>query len=392
MRARDHMRGAHRRPGVGSARRSGFRGAGGNTPAEDTTVDLATAGTFTRGSEAFRLLGAETDGSSAFADWAGSNVRRVEPLGLLIEGARTQLVPQPQDLAHASWTLSGTRTPSSFAGPDGTAARYRIEATAAQLGLRVGAGVALTAIPYALSAYMRAFTGASEYSLSLCNGAFSGGYMTSTASSASTTWARRKASATPTAATYFPTVSCGVVLSNLGGGAANPASAKDHVYDLIQLEAGAFASSPIRTAATRAADVLTIDSADVPTGFWTTGFRFTFAPLMTSAQHVTHNAAQQLVYLDANNFVRLQAGAATLELQCGGSSATIAITWTADLVLTISVEPALGRITVSGATTGDGNATAGVPAAWTPGTLAIGGDGAGALCAFGHFGTTMEGL
>lgn len=149
-----------------------------------------------------------------------------------------------------------------------------------------------------------------------------------------------------------------------------------------QIEASLYPSSIIPTGGatgTRAADVLSIPSPPVvaPGGFF--DLTLTVAPnYATAEQAVDHT----LLHFGVNDLVFLRASDHKVVLRIGGADvASSALTWSRDQGLTIRARHGRdGRtLTVAGATTGNGTATAGAVAAITlPGTAYLLGDSSGA--------------
>lgn len=373
-----------RRPGVGDARRSGFRGIGGGS---SVVLGLLSGGTFTRSTEGSYLTAAPTDGAAAFLAWAGVNARRIEDRGdglgsmLLMEGARTNQIQQSRDITSAAkWTAAGSLavvTADASTSPDGTASADRVNCTGV-LGFSRGQGLAgLMANPHVISGYARPFSGNPDWRPNY------GGPPWTGALGAAAAWARKDVKIASTGATLYAE-------DNSAGTSGNP----DVLVDLWQAENGAFPSSPIRTttvAVTRGADVLSYAVGQYPESFLTRGFRIKFAPDCSSAEHAlsTHmglvgTGATQYVLLNANQTMQLWGTAMAISSQV--------LTWSRGQLLTITAEPSAGRLTVSGATSGNG-VTTGSASAWAAATIFVGNyiSGSG-LPAFGRFGTTIEAL
>lgn len=355
-------------------------------------LDLFGGGTFTRSTEGSYLTGAPTDGSAAFLAWAGVNARRIENRGdglgamLLMEGSRTNLVLRSRAIDDAAWTAGSAvvTTADQNGGPDaaGLADRSNVSSAGISRYQPALSGVGT----FAGSLWVRGTSGAVSHQMAVFDATFNPAILAAT-----TTWGRNsRVATTATALGLLP-----VEARDRTAQGGQVATAQDVITDLHQLEAGFFPSSAIRTlgtTVTRGADVLSYAVGQYPASFLTRGFRVTVALDCTSAELVSAAADMRLVQVGATDFLRIrQSGAnCVVDLVCGGvvkGTLTVTITSRAQL-LTISAQPLLGTLTVSGATTGNGtNTVAG--AAWGSGTLYVGADNAAANPAFGRFGSVV---
>lgn len=370
-------------------RRDQFRGYGGGM---GEVFNLGDGGTFTRASEASMLTRAPTDGSTPFLQFVGNNVRRMEDPGdgngprLLMEQSKTNLWVRSRELTDAAWTISGVRTAiPAILGPDGTASRVRVENTNVQLGNRMGAGIATSASSYALSVYSRSNAGVTPYAAALANGAFNQCF-NGIVGTADETWTRRSAVDVVTAATYFPVVGPGCFLGNLGVNPTIPALARDHVYDLVQLELGRYPSSAIRTAAgsaTRSADSLTYALGTYPDWLRSKKWSIVVEPEFTSAEGIL--VADNNVIFAFNDFLNtigIWFNAGAMRVACFAQAGLTkipytTITWAQRFQrIKLTVDPEAGTLLVEGATTGNG-LIVGTPWSWDPGTLHVGDSTAG---------------
>lgn len=382
MRARlrdgfEHDRGAlgfTRRPGAdGNRRGGGFRGFGGGRE----LLDLFAGGTFTRSTEGSYLTAAD-----ALA-WAGVNERRLEydaslpgGRGLLLEVSRTNELLRSRELTDAAWTAgTGTTTADQATSPDSTTSAERVNVASGQFSpYQTLAGTGIKT----LSAWVRAVAGSVSHQMYIPDG---GGALANFASIGAT-WTRRDLTKTVVTGPASAVCCDGRDLTASGG---QVATAQDIYADLIQFEPGAFPTSAIRTTAaavTRGADVLSYAVGQYPASFPTRGFRFRFVPRYTRAEMI---AAGQGAWL-----VSLAGGAGTDALQwtfgggvgqlylydtethAGGTLVATGLNWSGrDTVVTVDVQPELGKIVLSGLTAGDGTYS---PAAWgwPSGTLHVG--------------------
>lgn len=360
-----------------------MRGIGGS--GGPAVLSLSSGGTFTRSTEGSVLTDAPTDGSTAFLAWLGVNARRIGLLGLLMEGSRTNYLLNSRDLSNASWTAgTATTTTDQNGGPDAAGLADRVNATSGQFSR-----YSLVPGPAGLvcaSAWARAVTGTASFQTLILG---TGAALKAGLLSATTSWGRASASATAAGTSGIVPLHGGDQTA-VGG---QVATAQDCYLDLVQLEAGGFPTSAIRTTAgtvTRGADVLSYATGSYPVSLLDAGFQVVLRPLMTSAELIAANIDMRIVQVGAADYLRLRvnAGAANLDLVCGGVvKGTLALTFTSrDQALTITVRPTAGTLTLSGATTGDGtNTVAG--AAWAAAsTLYIGADNAGTNPLFGHIG------
>lgn len=359
--------------------------ARGSTP----SLDLSTGGTFARALEASYYLSAPTTGSSAFLAWASSGVRRVENrgdglgAGLLMERAATNYILRSRELDHAAWTVGGaTITPDQNGGPDasGTSDRDQIASTA--FGpYQVTPGPAGQVV---CSAWVRRVSGTGTNQLYLVG---TGGTVGIRAAplSITTTYVRNEAGGVATTNSGM-LVADGRDLAGAGVPGGGGAHAEDNYADLVQLEAGYYPTSAIRTTSAsvaRPADTLSYASGNYPSGFLTNGVVIVLAPDASDAEITTAQQDWRLVQVGTNDYVRIRRvvgvpDVCKAELVCGASVvAALTITFSRAQSLTITAKPSAGSITVSGATSGNGTNT-GTGAAWaSSSTLYVGGDNTG---------------
>jgi hypothetical protein len=367
----------------------------GLTAAE--TLDLFSGGTFTRASEGSYLIGAPTDGSSAFLAWAVANARRLEDRGdglgtmLLMEGARTNSIGSPRDMV-AGWSAGGgVLTANDSAGPDGAVLADYYSAISGSFGSYIAAAPVIgTRIACSFYGKRRAAAGPDEAHYAYQDGGAGDG--TYTNSPISETYARYELlRLIANASGYYVPME-----GRTSGGLT--ARALAYTMDLHQFEVGAaFPSSPIRTGGgTRAADVLSYAVGQYPASFLTRGFRLTFAPDFASADMPTGTAMSLATFGGAlNDFVDILHTAGVIKIRAYHGGTLIltvgGITFSRGQLLTLDVNPAAGTYALSGATSGNG-VTVGTPFAFTEGALAIGYTPAAGQSIFGRFGRYIEAL
>lgn len=213
--------------------------------------------TCTRGSSKFCL---KAGGSSLAV--LGNNVAAVEPNGLLVEPAATNLILQSQTMATAPWTLShaGTGvnpvlTNNAAVAPDGTTTATEIDLSSVPdntAASNIFQGFTATAAVYTLSVWLRAVSGTATVYLFIGNTVYA-----VAACSLTTTW-QKFTLTTPTlsAATYF---FCLGVDATRSGQATQPAQS---IYAWgAQAELGPVATSyatTVGSTVTRPADLISL--------------------------------------------------------------------------------------------------------------------------------------
>jgi len=209
-------------------------------------VTQATGYSFTRASDGYYQ---NADGT--LTNFASGALRRGDR-GVLIEGARTNLMLHSQDFTQAVWALdnSGAVNPIVTANyglaPDGTmtADRIQLNKTGGTFSRIAQTLTGLTSGSYTISVWMRTISGTANVGLRNDS--------TGINCVVTTTWQRFSV-------TIGPATVAGVQILLFDSIPGNDETA-DILAWVGQLEAGAFPSSPIVTvaaAATRAADVLT---------------------------------------------------------------------------------------------------------------------------------------
>jgi hypothetical protein len=362
--------------------------AGGGRARE--ALDLFSGGAFTRPTEGSYLLGAPTDGSSAFLAWAAANERRIEDGMLLMEGSRTNYVLQARD--QTSWTGGSAVSTSGFAGPDATVSAWRTQAASTQWGRYYPTIAGLPAGACVASQWQRMGSADTSWQVS----GSTGSAVARGGTFASAAYQRNELPATAALSSGVNPIDGRDWTAN--GGVV--ASAHDVIGDLLQVEAGYFPTSAIRTVGapvTRGADVLSYAVGQYPASFLTRGLRFTFAPIFSSAELVAGGAAHMVMQFAGASAesIRLSTDGVNAILYVFGGGAlkitSSALTWSRNQALTFTINPAAGTATVSGATSGNG-AHSGAAWAFASGQLNVGNSQAGTAPTFGRFGRYIEAL
>jgi hypothetical protein len=201
--------------------------------------------TFTRATTAtyFNSSGVLTTADSGVArfDYSPSTL---QPLGLLIEEARTNLCLQSAAISTSPWAANGFETcvPSTLTDPAGGLNAFKINTTGAGAFERWQQAITVVnGTTYTLSAWVRSTSGTTQFRLRF------GGGVTSADLTATTTWQR-----------FTFTLTAGTTSGFFAFNAPSSGAAIEINVWGAQLEAGAFATSYIpttTTALTRNADV-----------------------------------------------------------------------------------------------------------------------------------------
>jgi hypothetical protein len=245
-----------------------------------------------------------TRASSGYAETAsgtlvnfGSNVLRRTDRGVLVEGARTNLLVRSQEFDSGAWTKVGNGvTANTGVAPDGTttADTFTLNAGVAVTGVAAGlftsgataylraSGITLLAQPYTASIYVKSGSGldhvqlrngtainltstSNNATIRLSDGAVTATDGTTVVTNAGNGWWRIQHTWTATAATWYT----GLWVWN-STSIASAAGTENYSIWGAQLEAGAFASSYIPTVAstvTRAADEVLVNPYTFPAPF-----------------------------------------------------------------------------------------------------------------------------
>lgn len=345
--------------------------------------------TFARALEASYLTGAPGTGASAFLSWASSGVLREEDRGdgagalALLEGERTNQIVRSQEIDDAAWTTAGSVTVTSGQdSPDSGTTAERVQCAGGTniryQNLTPGSGYR------SLSAWVRAASGTVDHNIYVYDG--SAAYYAGE-NGISTTY--RRLSLTQSLAAGAGNV--GACDGRTGGGVS--AGSRDAYVALVQLEAGKFPSSAIRTAGatvTRPADSLTKTSG-IPSGLFTGKGEFAnFSPIYSVADLVLGDVAWLLSIGGASNGIRVYHDGTDcyLEALVGGSvvAASQPQSWSAhDVLGEVSWDPAAGLVYVNGVA-----GPAGTPWSWTPGSIRVGGVYSGTSEAYARLGTLQS--
>lgn len=224
---------------------------------------------------------------------AGSTLRTaydatLNPLGVLIEEARTNLCLQSNDLTSATWTKSNVNTTLTATGPDGVA-NSATTVTAIGANGTVSQSITSGSAQRLTTAFLRRRTGTGNVDLTQDGGL---------------SWVTQAVTSSWTPFTLTPVTSANPVI---GLRIVTSGDAVDVAY--FQHELGAFATSPIVTAgstATRVRDSISIASSLFPNGTGQTFHAITKNLLVTPSGGNT-------------NILGVNA-AATASLYCGNDS------------------------------------------------------------------------
>jgi hypothetical protein len=324
--------------------------------------------------------------------WAPHDTRRIENRGdalgdtLLIEGSRTNQIHDSRDLTQWLAMSAGSNTiANDGVSPDGLAAADHIVLTANNYSPYQSwpspGGVMVSGSMYARRA-SGAGAGTLQFSLHDMS--------TPLAQMIDENWTRVSLShrSSPSLPIYLVPGE-GRALDGLA------AMSLDYLVDLCQLEAGAFPSSPIETAAsggTRAADLLSYGLGQYPDVFRTSGVQVAFAPDFSSDDMIAegNGTIHTIVSFGATDGLRLENRSgqlvATASAAGGAGGMTMSsgsLTWGRGELLTFDLRPT--SLTVGG----NAPVTPSTPLVWPIAPLYVG--GADGSC-FGRFVLTMRQL
>ena len=261
-------------------------------------------------------------GTSQVATGIAADVARAgrrldaDPIGLVIEEARTNLVTQARSMAAGSgWAVgtASTATANATPSPDGSTNAWRQVSTAAQYGnyftrnasdglVQVSEWGRATSAPFTCRTQIGAGV---DIALTLA-------------------WQRFVASHTA-AGLYF------ITPQNASGSAPT----QDGLWDLFQIEVGAFATEWTPQSSTRAADrlVCTLPVANA-------GRLSLDVTLQPKGARSVYAADPYLVYLDASNYVQLLTATGYIKCAVGGVTYTtpIGVTFAAYDTVKLRVE------------------------------------------------------
>jgi hypothetical protein len=290
--------------------------------------------TFTRAS------GKHAESGSGVQTLLSNNQPGVEPKGLLIEAAATNLILHSAALDNAAWVKAGgvvaapTVTADAATAPDGNTAAERVQIPSTAAGgsfSRVGQSANLTAASYTFSCWIRGRSGSGSTYLTAFIAA-TGLNPATVLCNYTTTWQRFSLTFTATAVSWHMMIGTDAV--NSATGHTDRGAVDIEVWG-AQVELGTFASSYIATAgtsATRVAETASVSSAAFPITAGSIELDYTPSwggtPAANRVLFDTRKAAATddglIAYIDTSRLLNLITdGATTFTL----SSA--ALTWTA---------------------------------------------------------------
>ena len=360
-----------RRPGSGPARRHGFRGFGhyvapSSGAAAPAAFPAFATGTFTRASE-----GSYHTAADALA-WAANDILRADNRGdgygaqYLFEGSRTNLVQNSESLNGTGWTVGGTFAADQTAAPDGGSDADKLTSTGAgQTAGRLFYNTGSTSTPLTASTWVKQGTQGTKVSIRA--GSANNADFTATAA-----WQRISHSYVGGSAQNEI-----LILWNLWGGSGGTGVTGDnHFFWGAQLEGERFPSSYIRTSgatATRAADVLTIAQAAIPSWFFGAGWTCRAWPRWADTDLASGDVFTLFSMGDANNLVRVRHTGTDIRVEAvqGGTvraSSGAVGTKARHALWTIGIDPVNARVSLDGV-----NGSAGTAWSWAAANVRVGG-------------------
>jgi hypothetical protein len=352
-----------RRWGAVGRMRGSRSGAGGSSASP--LLDITDA-TFTRASEAAFVdprqgWAFQAQGAGA---WLAADTPRIFSDGsILVEEARTNVALRSSELGDAVWATSSSPTIESdaAAAPDGSLTADRITATTAPFGSRANNRVIqnLASGPAegVLSAYLLAGTQNS-------GGGPSGDVQCSLIARTTDLSITDLSSAWQRYSVFHDASNLSQALFYVGGDfTVGPFAVGDNVLtSLFQAEAGPYPTSPIRTTgsdATRANDRITWAAGDVPVALREGVWSFTWQPWYSSDSVINRTDVRYLLGWGsqaAGVTVRGVAGGVRVAVYRNAGSLAVdrIVTWSAQSVLTITIDVPANEITLEGFDTGDG--------------------------------------
>ncbi len=206
-----------------------------------------------------------------------------DPLGVLIEEQRTNLLTYSEQFDNAAWTKSATTVSANAdTAPDGTATADRLLESATTAAHQLTGGATVATVTYTLSIFAKAGSAGRYLGLRLASGAFFSGEYTIADLSAGTIETSGGGTITPCGNGWYrvtisalaksagsPGAAINIAITNSASSIASYAGDGASFISIwgVQLEAGAFATSYIPTVAsqvTRAADQVSILTSTLP--------------------------------------------------------------------------------------------------------------------------------
>lgn len=339
-------------------------GAPASRPGPVYLLDYSLA-TFTRSGEAALVDPRNGWAFDPITPWPGTDVPRILSDGaILIEGSRTNLVTDSRALDAASWSTIGsaTVTADAVAGPDGAMTADEVVTPSGNTYRRKILGGLTAGSTYVASLYGAAKAGTTAQ----------WGFNDNAGQSAYKVHTPGAIVRSDNGVSAFGSTT-GIVLVAYGGDASGfgglAAGARDMYADLVQVESGAFPTSPIRTAGaavTRGVEKCSFaDGSILDSGRWSV----TFAHEGTHAELAALSADSYLfVRHDTNNMIQVSRGGGSPRVRLIANAVTqidAAITWSRDQLITLTVDWDARTLTIAGATTGNGTFALAGAGDWT---------------------------
>lgn len=258
-------------------------------------------------------------GTSSIVTSIAANAARIgrrvdsDPVALVIEESRSNLVSTARAMTGTGWTAGAGTATAGQSSPDGTSNATRQQTTSAQFCAYFTRAVADGAV--LISAWAKAtsapFTSTTQFGSANTN------------FSLTTAWQR--VSATFTAAgTYF------ITAQNAGGAVSQDAS-----WDLFQIEAGAFATEWIPQGSTRSADRLVLSKKHDSGG--RVGIEVVFQP---KGARSSYSADPFVIRGSGTDYVQINCTTGVVTCASGGTTyaTPIGIDWSANDTVKLYVE------------------------------------------------------
>lgn len=309
------------------------------------------------GSASVSAVGSTTvyvDQIDAEAAWKATDVPRILSDGaILIEGSRTNVVLDSEALSSGSWsnaTAGVTTTADAGDAPDGTTDADQVDTTSGARRFRRQTLTLADNTDYDVSAYAQR-VGGSDQPVSLVYQAknVAAQYVDDTATAE---WARLSASFNSGTGAGTPQIGVG----NDG------TSATSVLAWAAQMEAGRYASSPIRTVGatgTRAVERASYTAGNWPEAIASGCVKWTFVPNYGSADVVAVSSSAHSIWRSTSNSgcnIRETAGQCRIAVlfTSGAPRVDRSVSFSAGDVLSITIDWPNLQVTLEGFTTGDG--------------------------------------